>query len=209
MILAKLLAITPNAEKTIEQAGRTCYQSASKIEPGSEKELILKIINLGHHSVLEHASATFRITGVSRSFTHQLVRHRLCAFSQQSQRYVNEKKFGFVEPESIAGDPKAHDLFEQFIADAKTAYCKLQQLGVRNEDARFVLPNAVESEIVMSANFRQFRHMFCLRCGKHAQWEIRKAFLYMLMILQREAPSVFGDFIIDEDSCTASTPFPS
>jgi len=203
----KLLTITPEAEKTIEQAGRTCYQSDSKIEHGSERKLIRKMIEMGHHSVLEHGYATFKVKGVSRSFTHQLVRHRLCAFSQQSQRYVSEKQFDFVEPDSIADTPEAHSLFEQFMAEAKSAYCRLQDLGIRNEDARFVLPNAVESEIVMSANFRQFRHMFCLRCGKHAQWEIRKVCLCMLQILQKEVPSVFDDFIIDEFSSTADTPF--
>ena len=205
----KLLAITPNAEKIIEQAGRTCYQSASRIEHGSEMKLIFKMIEMGHHAVLEHACATFKVTGVSRSFTHQLVRHRLCSFSQQSQRYVNEKKFDFVEPESIACDTEAHSLFEQFMVQAKAAYCRLQKLGIKNEDARFVLPNAVESEIVISANFRQFRHMFCLRCGRHAQWEIRKVCLCMLQVLQKEAPSVFGDFVIDQGLLTASTPFPS
>ena len=206
---AKLLAITPNAEKIIEQAGRTCYQSVSRVEYGSEEKLILKMIEMGHHSVLEHACATFKIRGVSRSFTHQLVRHRLCSFSQQSQRYVNEKKFDYVEPGSITCNPEAHSLFELFMAEAKAAYCRLQELGIKNEDARFVLPNAVESEIVLSANFRQFRHMFCLRCGKHAQWEIRRVCLCMLQTLQKEAPSVFGDFVIDEGSSTASTPFPS
>ena len=205
----KLLAITPDSEKLIEQAGRTCYQSNDPTEPGSGKSFVQKIIKNGHHSVLEHPYATFKITGASRTFTHQLVRHRLCAFSQQSQRYVNERKFDFVTPESIAGNPETHKLFEQFIAEAKTVYCKLQELGIKNEDARFVLPNAVESEIVISANFRQFRHMFTLRCSRHAQWEIREVCLCMLRILQNKAPAVFGDFIIDEELSTACTLFPS
>ena len=208
-VRVELIAITPNPEKVIERAGRTCYRSGSKARCGSEKEFIRKIIESGHHSVLEHAYATFRISGVSRSFTHQLVRHRLCAFSQRSQRYVNEKNFAFVEPESIADNPKAHRLFENFMAEAKDVYRKLQQLGVKNEDARFVLPNAVRSEIVISANFRQLRHIFCVRCDRHAQWEIRNVALQMLRIMMKEAPAVFGDFMISEETATAYTPFPS
>ena len=205
----ELIAITPNAEVVIEKAGRTCYCSTPKAQPAGEKNLIHRIIKNGHHSVLEHASATFRITGVSRSFTHQLVRHRLCAFSQRSQRYVNEKSFAFVEPESIREKTEAHRLFEEFMAEAKNAYCKLQELGIKNEDARFVLPNAVQSEIVLSANFRELRHIFCVRCDRHAQWEIREVALQMLRIMKKEAPSVFGDFVIDEETATAYTPFPS
>ena len=205
----ELIAITPNAEAVIEKAARTCYCSTQRAQPTSENNLIYRIIKNGHHSVLEHASATFRIIGVSRSFTHQLVRHRLCAFSQRSQRYVNEKSFAFVEPESIREKSEAHRLFEEFMADAKNAYCKLQELGIKNEDARFVLPNAVQSEIVLSANFRELRHIFCVRCNRHTQWEIREVALQMLRIMKKEAPSVFGDFVIDEETATAYTPFPS
>ncbi len=205
----ELIAITPNAEAVIEKAARTCYCSTQRAQPTSENNLIYRIIKNGHHSVLEHASATFRIIGVSRSFTHQLVRHRLCAFSQRSQRYVNEKSFAFVEPESIREKAEAHRLFEEFMADAKNAYCKLQELSIKNEDARFVLPNAVQSEIVLSANFRELRHIFCVRCNRHTQWEIREVALQMLRIMKKEAPSVFGDFVIDEETATAYTPFPS
>lgn len=205
----KLFAITPDPEKVIEKAGRTCYGSDLKIKTGSEKDFIPKIIKNGHHSVLEHASATFRITEVSRSFTHQVVRHRKASFSQRSQRYVNEKSFTFVEPKSIREKTVAHRLFEEFMAKAKDAYCKLQELGIKNEDARFVLPNAVQSEIVISANFRELRHIFCVRCDRHAQWEIRNVALQMLRIMKKEAPSVFEDFEIDEETSTAYTPFPS
>jgi thymidylate synthase (FAD) len=164
----ELIAITPDAERVIEQAGRTCYQSSARIGPNSEKDFIPKVMENGHHSVLEHACAAFRVTEVSRSFTHQLVRHRLCAFSQRSQRYVDEKSFAFVEPKSVRQKPEAHRLFGEFMAGAKDTYRELQKLGVNNEHARFVLPNAVESEIVISANFRQLRHIFCVRCDRHA-----------------------------------------
>ena len=205
----ELIAITPNAEAVIEKAARTCYCSTPQAQPANEKNFIYRIIKNGHHSALEHASATFRIISVSRSFTHQIVRHRLCVFSQRSQRYVNEKSFAFVEPESIRDKTEAHKLFEEFIAEAKNAYCKLQELGIKNEDARFVLPNAVQSEIVISANLREFRHILCIRCDRHAQWEIRNIALQMLRILKEEAPSVFGDFVINEEMGTAFTPFPS
>jgi thymidylate synthase (FAD) len=114
-----------------------------------------------------------------------------------------------VEPESIRKKTEAHKLFEEFMAKAKNAYCKLQKLGIKNEDARFVLPNAVQSEIVLSANFRELRHIFCVRCDRHAQWEIRNIVLQMLRILKEQAPSVFEDFVIDEETVTAHTPFPS
>jgi len=205
----KLLAITPNPEKVIEKAGRTCYGSDLKIKTGSEKDFIRKIIKNGHHSVLEHVYATFRITGVSRSFTHQLVRHRLCAFSQRSQRYVNEENFAYVEPQRIAENAEAHRIFEKIMNDIKYAYRELQKLGIKNEDARYVLANGTQSEILLSANFRQLRHMFCVRCDRHAQWEIRNVALQMLRIMKKEAPSVFGDFVIDEETATACTAFPS
>lgn len=205
----ELLAITPNAEKLIERAARVCYQSGPKAGPGTDKELILRLIESGHHSALEHASASFLLGELSRSLTHQLVRHRLCSYSQQSQRLVNEVNFHFVEPPSIAQDPKAHTIFEKFMADARTAYAELQRQGIKGEDARFVLPNAVCTEIVISANFREWRHIFYLRCDPHAQWEIREVALKMLSVLQMKAPTVFGDFVIDEATNTASTPFPS
>jgi thymidylate synthase (FAD) len=201
--------MTPNAERLIEDAGRTCYLSFGKIGPGSEKEFIRKIIENGHHSVLEHAYATFRLREVSRALTHQLVRQRLCSFSQQSQRYVNESNFSFVEPPSVAANLETHGMFQKFITEAKEAYMRLQRLGIKNEDARFVLPNAVHSEMVVSANFREWRHIFCLRCAKHAQWEIREVALEMLRIMKKNAPAVFGDFVIDDETKTAETPFPS
>jgi len=205
----KLLAITPNAEKVIETAARTCYCSQAKICPDSGSYLIHKVIENGHHSVLEHAYVTFLITGVSRSFTHQLVRHRLCAFSQRSQRYVNEEKFAFVEPESIAEDPEAHATFVRFMEEARAVYEKLGQLNITKQDRRFVLPNAVQSEIVISADFRELRHIFCVRCDRHAQDEIRQVALAMLKLMRQKAPAVFGDFQISEETKTAYTPFPS
>ena len=200
----ELIAITPDPEKVIEQAGRTCYLSFDKISEGSEKRFVRMVVRNGHHSVLEHAVATFRIKGVSRACTHQLVRHRLASYSQQSQRYVNEKDFRVVEPDSIAAKPEAHAIFEKTIESCREAYRALKETGIRNEDARFILPNAVHTEIIISANFRQWRHMISLRGQKASQWEIRRLMLKILAILKEHAPTVFEDMEVDEDDATVS-----
>jgi thymidylate synthase (FAD) len=194
----ELLFITPNAEKLIETAGRTSYLSFDKQKENTEKEFIRMLLKMGHYSVLEHAYVTFRISDVSRSFTHQLVRHRLCSYTQQSQRYVDESNFNCVEPASIKDNSKAHSLFTKFMGEAKRVYSELQRLGIRNEDARFVLPNAVESQIVVTANLREWRHIIGLRGNPDAQWEIREVAIEVLKILQKYAPTVFEDFEIDE-----------
>ncbi|MBI5375765.1 MAG: FAD-dependent thymidylate synthase [Candidatus Schekmanbacteria bacterium] len=189
----ELISITADAEKVIEDAGRTCYLSFEKSGDATAGKFIRMLIKSGHHSVLEHAYATFRIRGGSRAFTHQLVRHRLCAFSQQSQRYVSEKQFDYVEPPSISSNPEAHRLFLDAMESAQSAYRELQKLGIKNEDARFVLPNAVKSEIVVSADFREWRHILELRLKPDAQWEIKDICREILRILKEKAPSVFED----------------
>lgn len=194
----KLLFITPDAEKLIETAGRTSYLSFNKQEEGTEKAFIRMLIENGHLSVLEHAYATFRISGVSRAFTHQLVRHRLCSFTQQSQRYVDESNFNFIEPDSIRNNSDVHSIFTKFMEEAKKVYSQLQKLGIKNEDARFILPNAVESQIVVTANFREWRYIIELRGCADAQWEIRNVVIEILLILKKQAPAAFGDFEIDE-----------
>ncbi|MBP7604733.1 MAG: FAD-dependent thymidylate synthase [Spirochaetes bacterium] len=200
-----LLAVTPRAEKLIEEAGRTCYLSFDKMDDTSEANFIRRCIKNGHHSILEHASASFRVRGASRAFTHQLVRHRVASFSQQSQRYVNEDEFNYVVPPDIQANTEASALFDGFLENARLAYRRLREMGIKKEDARFVLPNALESEIVFSANFRELRHVFALRCARGAQWEIRAVCLAMLRVMKAEAPSVFGDFVIDEESKTAKS----
>lgn len=202
-VSVELLAITPNAEKLIEEAGRTCYLSLDRTGPESYKKFIRMILRSGHYSVLEHASATFRIKGGSRSFTHQLVRHRVCAFSQQSQRYVDENFFSLVIPDSIKNNADAKKVFLDLIKNTHDTYTTLQRLGIRKEDARFVLPNAIESEIVMTANFRELRHIFKERCNKAAQWEIREIAIEMLKIMKGKAPTAFEDFVINDEMQTA------
>lgn len=191
----ELIAITPDAEKVIEQAGRTCYLSFDKIGADSQKDFIKRLIKMGHESTLEHAYATFRIKNCSRAMTHQLVRHRLMAVSQQSQRYVDEEQFDYVLPKSISAE---------FVKDyhndmriIQQMYHKWRQRGLRKEDARFVLPNACTSEIVVSANFREWRHIFKLRTSPKAQWEIRKACCIMLNILKQYASACFDDIEVE------------
>jgi thymidylate synthase (FAD) len=194
----ELLSITQNAERLIENVGRTAYLSFGQRKEGSEVAFIKMLIKRGHFSVLEHASATFRITGGSRAFTHQLVRHRLCSYTQQSQRYLDESSFHQIEPDAIGSNKEAHQLFVGFIEYSKDVYSRLHRLGVRNEDARFVLPNAVESQIVITANFREWRHIIELRGSLEAQWEIRKMATEVLRLLKNHAPTVFGDLEIND-----------
>ena len=195
----ELLFITPDAEKVIEAAGRTSYLSFDKEGKDTEKAFVRMLIKRRHLSVLEHAYATLRISGVSRAFTHQLVRHRLCSYTQQSQRYVNESNFSYVKPPLIESNPEAQSAFTKFMDEAKRVYLELQRLGIRNEDARFVLPNAVETQIVVTANLREWRHIIELRGTLQAQWEIRKVAIEILRILKEHAPTIFEDMEIDEE----------
>ena len=190
-IEVELIAITSNAEKVIEEAGRTCYLSFDKIGANSADEFIRRLIKLGHESPLEHAYATFRIKNCSRAMTHQLVRHRLLAISQQSQRYVNEESFDYVVPETIP-----EEYIEDYHNDMDTIqqmYSKWRQRGLKKEDARFVLPNACTSEIVVSANFREWRHILKTRLSPKAQWEIRNVCIIILDILKENAPNCFEE----------------
>lgn len=195
----ELLFVTPDAERLIEAIGRTSYLSFHKQGEETEKRFIRMLIKNGHLSVLEHAYATFRISGASRALTHQLVRHRLCSFIQQSQRYVDESQFNYIEPDSIQKDPEAHSLFVDFMGKAREVYSKLQSMKIKKEDARYVLPNAVESQIVVSANFREWRHIITLRGKPQSQWEIRRMAIEILRILKNYAPTIFEDFEIDQE----------
>lgn len=198
-----LMAMTPDAEDLIERACRTCYLSFHRYKPpASTEELIKKVIRKKHHSVLEHASATFRIKGGSRVFTHELVRHRLMSPSQESQRYVEYGKtrdFDVVVPPKIK-ESSYCDRYLSMAIEAERMYSEMVANGIPKEDARFVLPNGTTSEIVISANLREFRHIFQVRCNPRAQWEIREICLEMLRILKEKAPIVFWDYEIDEEN---------
>ncbi len=164
----------------------------------SAEKFIEMLIKNGHLSVLEHACATFLIKGGSRAFTHQLVRHRMASYTQQSQRYVDESKFNYVVPPSIEENDEARELFYNFMEEVKKTYARLKDMNIRKEDARFVLPNAVESEIVITANFREWRHIFQLRGDKAAQWEIRKITIEIFRILKALVPEIFLDMSVSD-----------
>jgi thymidylate synthase (FAD) len=187
-----LLSITPFSERTIEQAGRTAWQSFNK-EKDTPDEFIRMLLRLGHLSVLEHASATFRIEGISRACTHQLVRHRLCSFTQKSQRYVSEADFSYTIPLTIVNNKLALSEYTACMEEIKKTYLLLRSLSIPKEDARFILPNATNSEIVVTANFRQWRHVLEERLHPTAQWEIREMASKILMLLKEHAPTVFED----------------
>jgi thymidylate synthase (FAD) len=198
----ELLFVTPQAEKLIETAGRTAYLSFERQAENTEKKFIKMLLLKGHHSVFEHAYATFKISRVSRAFTHQFVRHRLCSLTQQSQRFVSEANFAYIEPETVKKNPEAHAIFVSLMAEVKKAYLALQKLGIKNEDARFVLPNAVETQLVVTANLREWRHIIELRGGPSAQWEIRYVVLEILRLLKQHTPAVFADLIVDPATMT-------
>jgi thymidylate synthase (FAD) len=195
----ELLSITPDAEKLIETAGRISHLSYDKQTEYSYKEFIKRIIKLGHFSILEHAYATFKISEISRACSHQLVRHRICSFTQQSQRYVDESNFEYIIPDSVRNNLKAYELFTDFVNKAKSVYIELLKLGIKKEDARYVLPNATTTQIIMTANFREWRHIIELRGNINSQWEIRRIMIEILKILKSYAPNCFEDFEIDEE----------
>ena len=189
---------TPNPEQTVALAARLCYSPASitdlrqKLELADIEQFLDKIMSLGHHSVLEHASFTFGIEGVSRVTTHQLVRHRIASFSQQSQRYVSHKdQFTSIMPDSIADNADARQIFAFMSETVHKAYAQLVDLGIPPEDARYILPNATESKIIMTMNARELLHFFALRCCQRAQWEIREMAWQMLALCKQAAPALF------------------
>jgi len=188
----ELANITSDAENVIAESARVCYKSEARDE-SSNMKLVERLRDLGHLSTFEHAKATFKVTGISRVCSHQLVRHRHFSFSQMSQRYVDEKDFAYVTPKSIKGDEEAERLYDDFMKQAHGVYSKLVEAGVAREDARFVLPNATETEIVVTANFRALREFIKLRKTQAAQWEIRKLAREMLELLKDNAPHAFSD----------------
>lgn len=177
-------------EALLEHAGRVCYRSE---EHGDPAGFLRARIREGHESIVEHASATFEISGISRACSHQLVRHRLASYSQESQRYVSTDRPEWVVPPSIAGDAEARAIWERFAAQVVEAYRGLRERGIRKEDARFCLPNATATRIVVTMNFRELLHVFRLRISPQAQWEIRKVAVRMLEEVYPHAPAVFGD----------------
>ena len=200
----ELLRYTPAPEEAIALAAKLCYSKASisnlkeKISEKDQSAFIEKLMDMGHESVLEHVSFTFGVEGVSRVLLAQLTRHRIASFSVQSQRYVSyEDGFGYIIPESIAAlGTDAEKKYKEQMETIESWYIDWQkQLGNKgeksNEDARFVLPNACETRVIMTMNVRELRHFFALRMCSRAQWEIRKMAEQMFLLCFRTAPSLF------------------
>jgi thymidylate synthase (FAD) len=201
-----LLRNTPNPEETVAMAAKLCYSPSDikslkeKIEAKDQRRFVEKLVNMGHMSPIEHASFTFAIEGISRACSHQLVRHRLASYSQQSQRYVSEESgFDYVIPPLIKEDKELKRFFEDFMEKAQDAYNRLvrrlNEKGVEgesaNQDARFVLPNAAETKIMVTMNARELLHFFRQRCCNRAQWEIRQMAVEMLKLAKNVAPVIF------------------
>lgn len=195
-----LLYHTPDPERAVATAARLCYApvGAAELMETLSEEKIHKVLDTimkgGHFSTLEHASYTFAIDGVSRAMTHQLVRHRLASFNQQSQRYVTFKEEpDFIKPATVAADPASDALFDETVTAIYEAYRKLVEAGIPAEDARYLLPNAAETKIVVTMNIRELLHFFTVRCCNRAQWEIREVADRMLELVRPTAPFIFLD----------------
>ncbi|MDD7363188.1 MAG: FAD-dependent thymidylate synthase [Peptoniphilus sp.] len=217
----ELIAYTPNGEATVAKAAKLCYspvgveELSKKLDDEEISRFVSMLASLGHASPLEHISFTFAIEGVSRVLTHQLVRHRIASYSQQSQRYVKFDRFEYVVPEAIRGDADAESAFIESMEAANASYKKLADLleekhtralieeGMDEktarrkaqkraiEDARYVLPNACETKIVCTMNARSLLHFFNTRLCLRAQWEIRAMALAMLIEVKEKAPDLF------------------
>ena len=193
-----LLYHTPEPERAVATAARLCYapvggrELMESLTDEKIRKVLTTIMASGHFSTLEHASYTFAVEGVSRALTHQLVRHRLASYNQQSQRYVKFKEEPpIVRPASVDTNPDAAQAFDEAIEACWQAYDKLVQAGVPAEDARYILPNACETKIVVTMNIRELMHFFSNRCCNRAQWEIRELAWKMLELVRPTAPFIF------------------
>lgn len=217
----ELLNYTRDGEMTIAQAGKLCYSAVGvdeikeDLDPESIEKYVKMLSNLGHYSPIEHVSFTFAIEGVSRTLTHQLVRHRLASYSQQSQRYVKLDDFQYIIPPSIEENPEAKEIFLEAMENDRVAYERIVEkiyeknyqefleLGFSEkkarsqaekasiEDARYVFPNACETKIVVTMNARTLLHFFSLRTCNRAQWEIKSLAIEMLKLVKNIYPGIF------------------
>ncbi len=221
MAKVTLLAHTPDPEKLVAAAAKLCYSASSPqtlmegLTPEKTESFLEMLERMGHESPIEHVSFTFGIEGVSRSMLAQITRHRIASYSVQSQRYVREKDFSYVTPPQIAAIPKAQQLYRETMErigesydrlaellksehtkmlidegmDEKSAARKAEKMAI--EDARFVLPNACETQMVVTMNARSLLNFFRHRCCNRAQWEIREVAYQMLELVYQVAPSLF------------------
>ncbi len=199
-MFVSLLTYTPEAERVVATAARLCYADidcqalAARSNPEDDRQMIEKVLAIGHHGVLEHAVFSFAAEGISRALTHQLVRHRLASFAQQSQRYVAfDGGFAYETPPTIAAEPELAARYHDEMQRIAKLYADFRQAGIAAEDARFILPNASHSRLIMTMNARELRHFFRLRCCRRAQWEIRHLAKEMLIEVLKAAPALFQD----------------
>ncbi len=205
VVEVKLLSHTPNPDAVVYYATKLTYTPDEPLEMWDEimihkdepkyqkrmRKLIHTVLKRGHHSVLEHVSFTFIVSGCSRVCTHQLVRHRIASYSQRSHRYTEIEANAFQVPTSIASSKETMDIYREHIDRSVELYYKLIAMGIPKEDARFIIPQAVTSPIMVTMNARELIHFFGLRLCTHAQWEIRHAAALMLSEVKRVAPIIF------------------
>jgi thymidylate synthase (FAD) len=208
----KLLRFTEDAEILCGTAAQTTMKTGKptdileKMDSETAKQKIKRVTGYGHASVIEHAYFTFSLEDVSRAMTHQLVRHRIASYTQQSQRYVTYDTLErYVTPSSISNKRETKRIFDDALENISTTYQKLLKMGIPKEDARFILPNAAKTNIIVTMNARELRHFFNLRCCARAQWEIREVATEMLRQVKRATPALFencGPTCVELGYCT-------
>ncbi len=219
----ELIACTPGADKIVAAAAKLCYAKSDietlmdKLTPDKVESFLEMLSELGHESPVEHASFTFGIEGVSRALLAQITRHRIASFSVQSQRYVDKSGFDYITPPEIAGIPEAEAEFRAAMEEDAKHYARLKAILTEkrmeklmadgkneadarkiaeksaNEDARFVLPNACDTRMIVTMNVRSLWNFFKLRCCSRAQWEIRELATEMLKLCRQAAPLLFAN----------------
>jgi len=194
----QIMVIPKNILETLEKIGRTCYQSEGDIKPGSAEKFCKMILKKNHQSVIEHVSLTVKFI-TNRGVTHELVRHRLAAFSQESTRYVKyDGNMEFIRPvwwDKWSDEEK--NLWGKSMSSTEAIYCRLIEQKSRLEQAREVLPNSLKTEIVVTANLREWRHIFTMRCAKAAHPQMRALMIPLLKELQQLVPVIFDDIDYD------------
>ncbi|MBP2655073.1 MAG: Thymidylate synthase thyX [Firmicutes bacterium] len=196
-MIVKLICHTPDPDRMAATAARLCYspvgaeELVEKLSDAQIVKLLDRIVDSGHLSTVEHVNFTFAVEGVSRVLTHQLVRHRIASYSQQSQRYVKEHDFEYIVPPTIAANRPAAAKFAALMENIRDTYDDLVALGVHQEDARYCLANATETKVVVTMNARALHNFFELRCCTRAQWEIRCLAEKMLAEVRKVAPYLF------------------
>lgn len=197
LLRVKLLRYTPEPDKVVAMSARLCYspigaeELEEKLSNRQVQSLVKKLASMGHMSTFEHVSFTFAVEGISRVCSHQLVRHRIASYSQQSQRYVKEHDFEMIMPPSIANNSDARVRFIALCREIQETYNDWVDEGILAEDARYILPNATETKVVITMNARSLLHFFELRCCNRAQWEIRAMANLMLQEVRKVAPIIF------------------